>query len=115
MLSSRPRGALDERLAQQGQLRLAVNNGVVKNPSGEPAFRSAAVAHDVTRLGFGIGIEPARFQAGVADELGDFRRRFENRVRPELGEKTVLADGLDHAADAPAGFINRDRNPLRFR
>ena len=40
----------------------------------------------------------------VADELCDFRRGFDNRVRPELGEKTVLAEGLDHPA---FGIIRR--------
>ncbi len=66
-------------------------------------------------LDFRVGGKFARFEAGIADELRDFRRRFENRVRPELGKKTVLADGLNHAADAPARLINRDRHALAFQ
>ena len=74
-----------------------------------------SVTDHVTRLGFGIGIKPARCQSGVTDKLRDFRRRFEKSVRPELGQKTVFANGLNHAANAPARFINRDRHALAFQ
>ena len=106
----------DERLAQHGELGLGGEQRRRKKSQRRAGhFNRATVAHDVARLGFRIGGELARFEAGVADELRDFRRRFENRVRPELGEKTVLADGLNHAADAPARFINRDRHALAFQ
>ncbi len=48
-------------------------------------------------------------------KLCDFRGRFENRVRSELGEKAILANGLNHAADTPARLINRDRHALAFQ
>src|SRR5208282_5655647 len=56
-----------------------------------------------------MGIKPARFQVGVADESSDFQRRFENRIWSKLSQITILPDGLDHATYAPARLINRDR------
>ena len=55
-------------------------------------------------------IEAAGFKARVADEARDFRRRFQDRVRPELREIAVLPERLDRAADAVARLEYRDGN-----
>src|SRR5208283_2283370 len=74
-----------------------------------------SVTDDVSRPGSWMGVKPARFQVGVPNESGDFRRRFENRIGSKLGQIAVLPDGLNHAAHAPTGFINRDRNALALQ
>ena len=56
-----------------------------------------------------------RLDLVVLDELGYFRRRLQQRVRTELREITVFTKGLNHPADASAGFINGDRQPLAFQ
>src|ERR1019366_7716147 len=107
---------LDERFAQHGELGLGGEEGR-RDKSQRLAghLNGPPVAHDVARLGPRVGGELARFEAGIAHELRDFGRLLKNRVRPKLGEKTVLADGLDDAANAPARFINRDRHALSFQ
>ncbi len=73
------------------------------------------VADDVAVFCVGTGINPARFEAQVADEFGNFRRRFEDRVRAGLGEKAILPRRLDDAAGARARFISRDRHAFALQ
>src|SRR5262249_32711432 len=68
------------------------------------------IAHHVSRLSFGIRVQTPGLQTGITDELADFGRSFQNRVRPELGQVPVASNRLNDPTYSTAAFIKRDGN-----
>ena len=106
----------DEGLAQHGQFGLQAEQRGGEETERRPGhFDRPAVADDETGRGAGVGIDAARTEAGVPDELADLGRGFQNRVGSELGKIAPLAGGLDGAPDAVAGLVHDHRQALALQ
>ncbi len=90
-----------KRLAQHRQLGAGREKfGGEKSQRRSRHGDRSLVSNDVTGAGARIGIHASGLQAGVLHQLRNLRGRFQEGIRPELGQEAILPQGLNHAAHA---------------